>query len=567
MKQDVALDILQEGKNVFLTGQAGSGKTYLINQYIDWLRRHQIEPTITASTGIAATHVGGTTIHSYSGMGIASRLTPELQDEILARESVWKRLSRTKVLIIDEISMVSASLLDALDQLMRVVHNTPEVAFGGIQIVMSGDFFQLPPIIKNQQDAPGGKRYAWQSQAWIDACIVPCYLEEQHRQHTSDVLSRILNDIRDGEATEDSLADLRSRFECEIDSEHEPIMLYTHNADVDRINQERLEEISEAPHFFEMQTRGSRSNIEKLKAGCLAPELLELRVGAVVMFVRNNFEKGYVNGSMGKITSFDTKTGLPLVDLYSGGVVLATNEEWTLEEDGKKKAIISQLPLRLAWAITVHKSQGMSLDSAIIDLSKSFEAGQGYVALSRVRSLDGLYLRGFNAQATLMDPLSIRVNTRFQELSHKAQETHEQTPTGRTERTQAWIERLGGSVEEIDYVSEKEQMALSTQEQTKALLAQGLSLDEIAETRALAVGTIVGHILDMKHRGETIDISHIDSPAEHLDHVREAYQELLGQEAEDIYTPDGRLKLKPLYEMLDKEISYDDIKRALLHIM
>ncbi len=567
MKQRVALDILKEGKNVFLTGQAGSGKTYVINQYIDWLRRHRIEPTITASTGIAATHVGGNTIHSYSGMGIASSLSSELKDEILSREAVWKRLSGTKVLIIDEVSMVSASLLDALDQLLRGAHDTPTRAFGGVQVVLAGDFFQLPPIINKQQEGVEGKRYAWQSCAWLDADIVPCYLEEQHRQSESDRLNRILNDIRDGEATEDSLQDLRERFDTQVDPDQEPVILYTHNADVDRINHERLAEIQEPPHFFDMETRGSKTHVEKLKAGCLAPELLELRVGAVVMFVRNNFEKGYVNGSMGRVIGFDKKNGSPLVDLYSGGVILATSDEWKLEEDGKKKATISQVPLRLAWAITVHKSQGMSLDSAIIDLSKSFEVGQGYVALSRVRSLDGLYLRGFNTQATQMDPLSVKVNARFKELSAQAVEQHNHHKETLSELHLSWIKHLGGSIEEVAYVSEQEQVKLSTQEHTKALIAQKLSLQDIAEARSLTVGTIVGHILDIKKRGEEIDISYIDINQDKVDMVKEAYEELLAQDQEGLYTAEGRLKLKSLYHILDKEVSYDEIKLALIHFV
>lgn len=576
MLQQTALGILKQGKNVFLTGQAGSGKTYVLNQYIDWLRRHSIEPTITATTGIAATHIGGSTIHSWSGMGINDRLTPEIESDLLSRESLWKRIGQTRVLIIDEVSMMAPDFLDAVDQICRTVKEQPSQAFGGIQVVFSGDFFQLPPIVRGRAVDPK-KRYAWQSTAWLEAEVVPCYLSEQYRQETEDSLLRILNDIRDGEATDDSLADLRERFDARPELDQEPVMLYTHNADVDQINQERLEEIPESPHYFEMTTKGSKTNVEKLKSGCLAPENLELRLGATVMFVRNNFEKNYVNGSMGTIVGFDEKTDWPLVDLYSGGVVMAGPEEWVTEEDGKKIAIISQVPLRLAWAITIHKSQGMSLDSAIIDLSKCFEVGQGYVALSRVRSMDGLFLRGFNATATQMDPLTIRVDKRFMELSSDAEEIQERVDSLQQEEYETnWIEQCGGSLDEVEYTTEQDRIRESTYEKTKYLLDQGYDIETMAEKRGLTVGTIVGHLLHMKHRGENIDTSFIEVDDEMVEMVHEAYEELTagddsstgsGQTNEELYSQDGQLKLKPLYTMLDGEVDYDDIKMALLKIL
>ena len=571
MRQETALQLMQAGKNIFLTGQAGSGKTYVLNQYITWLRRHGIEPTVTASTGIAATHLGGSTIHGWSGMGVYNRLTPEIQDTLLSREALWKRIGKTKVLIIDEISMIAPAFLDAVNQLARTVHQKPHQAFGGIQVIFSGDFFQLPPIVRDKRpESP--KRYAWQSQAWLDAGVVPCYVSEQHRQDHQDRLLRILNDIREGEATDDSLSDLQERFEAKPDSDQEPVMLYTHNVDVDRINQEQLEEIEEAPHFFEMLTKGSQANVAKLKAGCLAPEMLELRVGAVVMFVRNNFEKNYVNGSMGRVVGFDEKSSWPLVNLYSGGIVMASPDDWTVEEDGKKLAVISQIPLRLAWAITIHKSQGMSLDSAIIDLSKCFEVGQGYVALSRVRSMDGLFLRGFNPTATRMDPLTLRVDKRFMELSAQAEREVEDTSLEQKQEWQNnWIEQCEGSLEEVEYVSEQEQATLSTYEQTRRLLEAGHDLEEVAEQRGLTVGTIVGHVLALKHRGEEVELAHLDVDHELVDTVREAYEELVGERGgspdQDIYTSDGQLKLKPLYNLLDGELSYDEIKRALIQLV
>jgi len=570
MKQETALALLKQGKNVFLTGQAGAGKTYVINQYTNWLRTHNIDPAITASTGIAATHIGGTTIHSWSGLGILNRVTDQDLDDLLSREHLWKRIANTHVLVIDEISMIGPDFLDGIDRVCRAIREKPDVAFGGIQVVFSGDFFQLPPVVRRDQVDPNRKqkRYAWQAQSWLDAQIVPCYLSTQYRQSDDDSLLRILNDIRDGEATEDSLSDLKERFNVPFDEKNPPIRLYTHNADVDSINQKQLDELEELPHFFEATTRGSKKNIAILEKGCMAHMNLELKVGAIVMFIKNNHEKNYANGSMGVITEFDSHSGYPLVDLYSGGTILASPDTWAIEQDGKSTAEINQIPLRLAWAITIHKSQGMSLDAAEIDLTNCFEMGQGYVALSRVRSLDGLYLKGFNATATQMDPLTIRVDGRFQELSRDNEVAllaldEEQLQ----ENIDNFVERAGGSLEEVEYVSKKDKDLASTYEKTHVLVDLKLSLEDIAKERGLAVGTIIGHIMALKHKGFEINTDHIDVDEELVETVKEAYQELLESDEEGLFDLQGQMKLKPIFKMLDGEIPYDDIKLALLKIV
>ncbi|MFW0871168.1 MAG: helix-turn-helix domain-containing protein [Patescibacteria group bacterium] len=563
MKQATALALLKQGKNVFITGQAGSGKTHLVNQYIDWLRRHAIEPAITASTGIAATHIGGTTIHSWSGMGINDTLTPELQDEILSRERTWKRIKNTKVLIIDEISMVAPNFLDAIDSIARIVHEEPDKAFGGIQVIFSGDFFQLPPVVRRRESSPR-KRYAWQSRAWLDAGITPCYLSEQHRQQDSDALTRILGSIRSGDIEEDGLAELRERHGVMPEKGLEPVQLYTHNKDVDVINYQELEKIEADPHYFEMTSTGSKVNVEKLKQGCLAPELLELRAGARVMFVRNNYEKGYVNGSLGIVIGFDEHSEYPIVELYSGEIITASPEEWVLEQDGKKQASISQIPIRLAWAITIHKSQGMTLDAALIDLSKCFEVGQGYVALSRVRSIDGLYICGFNNTATEMDPLTIRVDNRFRELSDEYEATQRHLENEKqVEYERNWIEQVGGSIDEVDYETEAQRAKKSTREQTLELLRAGRSISEIAQDRGLAEGTIIGHLLDLRQAGEEIGAPSVDISSDIIDMVQEAVDSL---EQEEYLDDRGGYILKPIFRALDGEVEYDDIKRALLFI-
>jgi ATP-dependent exoDNAse (exonuclease V) alpha subunit len=178
--------------------------------------------------------------------------------------------------------------------------------------------------------------------------------------------------------------------------------LYTHNTDVDKFNMMKLEEIDEDPEIYEMTSRGKASGVEALKRGCLSPAELVLKVGARVMFTKNNPVQGYVNGTTGVIVDFDD--GFPVVETKSGDRYVAQEQSWAIEDQGKLVAEVFQIPLKLAWAVTIHKSQGMTLDSASIDLSEAFVPGQGYVALSRLRTLDGLDLKGINRQALEVHP-------------------------------------------------------------------------------------------------------------------------------------------------------------------
>jgi hypothetical protein len=197
-----------------------------------------------------------------------------------------------------------------------------------------------------------------------------------------------------------------------------PTKLYTHNLDVDSINATELKKIEKPSHTFPMITRGKRELIDTLKKGCLAPEELVLKEGALVMFIKNNPQKGYVNGTLGIVYGFDAN-GYPKVQAYDGRELLASPTSWVVEEEGTTLAEICQIPLRLAWAITVHKSQGMSLDNAEIDLSKSFAYGMGYVALSRVKSLNGMRLLGINPNALMVDSNVAKFDEELKKLSRE----------------------------------------------------------------------------------------------------------------------------------------------------
>lgn len=415
MTQGEALKILKTGASVFLTGAAGSGKTYLLNEFIGFLKSRGVGVGITASTGIAATHLGGLTIHSWAGIGI-SRIASDIDIKVMAsNKRVLKRFTRTDVLIIDEISMLDADRLNLIDRVAQVAKGNFE-PFGGMQVILCGDFFQLPPVAKEGEPPP---RFAYHASAWKNANVKVCYLHEQFRQGDREFL-RVLNAIRNATVDEMTVSRLRMQQSRTLPSGR-CTKLYSHNIDVNEENSRELARLPGKEKHYRMESRGIPAIVEALKKGCLAPEVLILKKGAAIMFVKNNFEKGYVNGTLGVIDDFD-EFGSPIVNSFNGKKFIADPASWSIEENGKVIAEITQIPLRLAWAITVHKSQGMTLDAAEIDLSSAFEKGMGYVALSRVRSFSGIKLLGFNEIALRVSPEILSFDRELKKLSEKTVE-------------------------------------------------------------------------------------------------------------------------------------------------
>ncbi len=423
MTQKEALKILQSGDNVFLTGEPGAGKSYTINLFQEWAAERGRFPSITASTGIAATHIGGVTIHSWSGIGIKDKITDSDIRSILHKDYLADRIANAETLIIDEISMINGPTLDNIDLVIRKVRgqlvgpHCEGSPFGGLQIIFVGDFFQLPPVSRDTKNV----KFAFESEAWLNAEPKICYLTEQHRQEDGLFLE-ILTAMRKGSLSVMHKKHLMARRRAEAPKNI--TRLFTHNSDVDLVNTSELAKISAPKKTFTMQASCAHAAlkfmIDILKKSCLSPEILELKVGAPVMFTRNDSNKDgggkYVNGTLGEVTGFDDN-GAPIVTTKSGQKIYVSRQEWSIVEHGVTKASISQYPLRLAWAITVHKCQGMSLDAATMDLGRAFEYGQGYVALSRVRSLDGLYLEGINEKALQMHPTVVEKDGLFRKLS------------------------------------------------------------------------------------------------------------------------------------------------------
>ena len=439
MRQTDALRILNAGANVFLTGAPGAGKTYVLNQFVKQARQRGASVAVTASTGIAATHLNGQTIHSWSGVGVAQVMTDTLLKQIKTRRG--KRIRATDILVIDEISMMHAWLFDMVDQACRAVRRSPK-PFGGLQVVMSGDLFQLPPVSNTRRDrelvapppelvamreryAKAGRNpngFVTESLIWPELNPVVCYLTEQHRQDTGQLLD-VLTDIRQGTVTDTDRQALDTRIGVEPAGDDIAISLYPNNRQADALNDSKLAQINEPEHRFEAESSGQVSLIKRLKSTMLAPEILSLKVGAAVMALRNDTNQQYVNGSLGTVVDFvsTTEGEYPMVDFENGHTVIMQPAAWEMMDGETVLASVKQVPLRCAWAITIHKSQGMTLDRARMDLRRTFAPGMGYVALSRVESMNGLYLDGINERAFLVSPEAVRLDGILRERSQMAE--------------------------------------------------------------------------------------------------------------------------------------------------
>jgi ATP-dependent DNA helicase PIF1 len=537
MLQTEALDILKMGKNVFLTGPAGSGKTHVLHSYIDYLKSHAVDVAVTASTGIAATHLGGVTIHSWSGLGIRDELTDYDIEDLMEKQYLYKRFDKTKVLIIDEVSMLHHFRLDLIEWICRQMKRN-EKPFGGMQIIVCGDFFQLPPISRGEVFE---SEFAYKAESWLASKFTVCYLSEQHRQKDNKYLE-ILNEIRGNKVSRNTIELLKSRFNKDPETGSEYTRLYTHNIDVDVVNNRYLDLLDSEEKIYQMASKGSSGLVETLKKSCLSPQQLVLKVGARVMFTKNQIDGSYVNGTLGVVKDFN-QFGDPLIETNSGMTFFVTPQSWMVEEEGKVKAEISQLPLRLAWAITVHKSQGMSLDAMEVDLSKSFVRGMGYVALSRVRSLSGIKLLGFNDMSLEVEPEVLDKDQYFLEKSEEAREDLREMSKSEIEEIQKeWLKKI--EPEEKVKIKKKEKLSQkSTHELTAELLEKEIALSEIATKRGVKSDTIVSHIEDLMAEQKCPDITYLK-------------RELKRSEFDDIisaFEKVGSTTLSPVYNLLLKQ--------------
>ena len=394
-------------EHVFVTGRAGTGKSTILN-HLAWSTSKTI--AVCAPTGVAALNVGGQTIHSLLRLPTGIIADHELDQPT----ELKKMLASIDTLVIDEISMVSADLMDAIDRSLRQARGKKHDPFGGAQIIMFGDPFQLPPVPPRDPherayyDDTYRSLWFFDAKVWADTPLTVIELEEVHRQ-SDDRFKQILGAVRFGVVDESQAGELNAAGAREAPSDI--ITLATTNATVNRLNASRLAEIGGTSLRAVAEITGEfRENTYP------ADEVLELKPGAQVMFLRNDADGRWVNGTIGTVSRIDGTVWVE-VDQEEFEVEPAVWERFRYRYDAETKKLekevvaeFEQFPLRLAWAVTIHKSQGHSYDAAVVDLGpRAFSAGQTYVALSRVRSLDGLYLtRPLRPQDVIVDPNVVR---------------------------------------------------------------------------------------------------------------------------------------------------------------
>ncbi len=409
-QQKSVISSFEDGKNIFVTGGAGTGKSYLLN----YLKRNypisRLE--ITASTGIAALNVGGSTIHSWSGIGLANMPIEKIIENIFSPKAMRarRRIRQARALAIDEISMISSEVFTILDRVFKAVREN-DLPMGGIQIILFGDFLQLPPVNRDSQN----HNFCFTSKVWHELKFESFVLEQSFRQN-DETFIRILNDLRFGEISKKGREILESRVRAQDENQTiRPTILTTHNYKVEKINEEQLKKIPTPEISFQAQYKGTAEKIEYLRRNCLAQDNLKLKIGAQVMMIKNTYQKdGIINGSLGIIRGFSPRKNFPIVEFSDNKIITVGPEDWLLERfnDTNKQTVIDaemqQIPLILAWAITIHKSQGLTLDKISCDLSDSFSAGQIYVALSRARSLSGVFIESIDFSRLTSNDEAIR---------------------------------------------------------------------------------------------------------------------------------------------------------------
>lgn len=396
------VQLINNGENIFITGYAGTGKSYLLNKL-----KKKFKIDVTSTTGLAAVNIQGQTIHSWAGVGICNKPINDVVEKILKRAKLKKQILNSKILAIDEISMLDARTFDYIDEVLRTLKDTDK-PFGGIQILLFGDFFQLPPVQKESG-------FCFNSRCWQDLNLKTIFLEKIYRQ-SDEVFINSLNNLRLNRLTKD---DIRLFYDREVNYntyDSDILHIFSTNKEADNYNTFKFNSVDKALFTFnsldkihrkkstidfdknnlnEKLTKFDLMTLETFDKSCKAPSALELKKGCKVMLLKNlNFNKGLINGACGTVLELDED--LIIVKFDNGVEEAIAKQTFEAYRDGEIVVSREQYPLRLAYGITIHKSQGMTLDKLIVDCSRIFECGQIYVALSRIKTLEGLYLKFFD---------------------------------------------------------------------------------------------------------------------------------------------------------------------------
>jgi ATP-dependent DNA helicase PIF1 len=448
--QEDAVRCVESGKNTLLIGPGGVGKSAVVHYLRERLANRNV--AYCSTTGVSALLLGGQTLHSCLGIGLGNGTVQTLYKKLFTNKPAMLRWQKMEILVIDEISMLTGQLFDKLEQLACLIRKTSIFEpFGGIQLVLLGDFLQLPPVNENE-------KFVFESDTWHKCEFETVYLDEIVRQKDK-MFQTILNEIRLGKPSQKSLELLLSRKNVDLtnDAGIKPTIINTTNASVDYFNNSELSKlISEDNPCFqydmtfifhkkEKDKKRQDDLRDKYKKHCMAPECLQLCEGAQVMLLCNlDMEDGLANGSRGVVTSFtESEPPYPNVRFLNGKERTIDVHSWEIEEDDKKVLTISQLPLKLAWCVTVHKMQAVTLDYAKIDLSRVFAPGQVYVALSRVRTLEGLSIVDIDVSRIKAHPKALEFHYKLQSGKDKEEkEEKEEKETRGSKRQRLETETL-----------------------------------------------------------------------------------------------------------------------------
>lgn len=523
--QAKALDVLERQGNVFLTGAAGTGKSYLLDRYLRG--KGSDDFPIVASTGAAAVIVGGRTFHSFFGLGIMEGGPDAAVENALRSRRVLNRLQRASCVIIDEISMLSGVMLMAADTVARRARQSNE-PWGGLRIIAVGDFAQLPPV------TPGAQRKDWGflHEAWEQSDFEPALLSTVMRTQDTEFLE-ILNFVRDG-VVNDRVHEFLNRHIHASSETVDATRLYPHRAKADAYNVFRLQSLPGKEYAVETRYVGHERYLDSAKRNLPIPDTLLLKVGALIMMRKNDVsgEYKFVNGSLGHVLEVEEE--LLHVRLFTGEDIEVEKYKFlSLDGDGNEVMQAWNFPVSLAWATTIHKAQGATLDRMIVDLHQLWEPGQAYVALSRVRSGSGLLIERWSPSSIRADAL---VTSFYDSLADRAKK---------------YKPRAVFEVTKQPEVATPSRSALSLHERiekTRQLLEERKDLAFIAQQCGMTVATVLKYIEKLIGKGEAPSIGYLIANIRHAEQIRELYEER------------GLGSMRDAFEALKGKVSYDDLK-------
>lgn len=529
--QITALNMLERQGNVFLTGAAGTGKSFLLEHY---LRNKPSDAfPVVASTGAAAVLIGGRTFHSFFGLGIMEGGVEETVLRALRSKKLIHRMNAAVCVVIDEVSMLSGAMLHAAERIARSARNKDE-PWGGLRIIAVGDFAQLPPVTPGIAE----KDWAFRHQIWKDSAFVPALLSTVMRTKDSDFLD-ILNFVRAGTVNEEVRIFLDARTGYAND-DTEGTRLYAHRSSADAYNHKRLAAIPGALHTIGTTYQGEARVLETAKRAMPIPDVLQLKIGALVMLRKNDpsEERLYVNGTLGHVRTIDDE--LLTIDLLSGETLEMEKQRFSyLDGDGNELLAAWNFPVTLAWATTIHKAQGASLDSLIVDLSALWEPGQAYVALSRVRNSGALYVERWNPSSIRAEPLVTELyNSLAEEMS-----TYTPRPLFAYDSTVRITEP-----EEHTTAKRPSQTKQKRAAMIREMLAECAPFESIVARAGVKPDRVLLYIEQFLEEGIPVRVQYLLEHVPNAGRIREVFDEC------------GLERLKPAYDALGGHISFTTLR-------